>query len=343
MVRGDQIDVAVKDGAPQRLDLLAFADRRRALRHHPDRDSVLLVERKIVRAGLAGDVDALCSRLGDEPHARGARDVDDVQGTPGFLRQLERSADRTELGHDRPRVEVVAERDASLRNRPRREPRRQLRVLGVHCDGEPELCGTRHPRAECLVVRHHKVVDAGRTHERLEADDAAIGELVEAVYRPGHEPSPEGEVDDRSLVCGGKLEVEGRAVDRRRARIQRHVDERRRPSRCQRAGRVGKSLPVAAAGIVAMHVRVDNPGEDVETGRVDRLRGRPAQLGLDCRDEAVHDADIAHTGPRRRDDRSTANNEIEPAQGRSIPWRSVRSAMHGNTPIVRAAGHGSWH
>ena len=265
--------------APQRLDLLALADRRRALRRHPDRDRVLLVEREVVRARLAGDVDAPRSRLGDEPHAGGARDVDDVQRAPRLLRQLERAPDRAELGDDRPRVEVVAEREAPLGDRLRGEPRRQLRVLRMHCDGKPEPGGARHPGVQRLVVRHHEVVDAGRAHERLEADDAALGELVEAVDRPGHEPAPEGEVDDRRLARGGELEVEGGAVDRRRARVQRHVDERRRPSCRERAGRVGESLPVGPPRLVAVHVRVDNAGEDVQPGRVDRLGGIPSSSG----------------------------------------------------------------
>jgi hypothetical protein len=63
------------------------------------------VRTRVVRAGFASDAHAaLAVGFGDEPRARGAADVDDVQGAAGFAGEVDGDADGFELDVDRARA-----------------------------------------------------------------------------------------------------------------------------------------------------------------------------------------------------------------------------------------------
>ena len=76
----------------------------------------------------------------------------------------------------------------------------------------------RHALVERHVVGVGELVDAAVGHERLEADHAALGELLEPVEVAGHQAAPEAVVDARDGPRGLQLGVEGGAVDRPAAR-----------------------------------------------------------------------------------------------------------------------------
>ena len=63
--------------------------------------------------------------------------------------------------------------------------------------GSPSRAARSMPVEERLVVGLLEVVDARVAHERLEADHATVGELVEPVEVAGDEAAPEAEVDER--------------------------------------------------------------------------------------------------------------------------------------------------
>ena len=71
-----------------------------------------------------------------------------------------------------------------------------------------------------------------------------------------------------------------------------------------------------------MDVGVDDAGEDVQPGGVDRLAGAALEVGPDRGDQAVDDADIAALGSVRGDHGAAANQEIEPAQPHAPVYRS---------------------
>ena len=71
------------------------------------------------------------------------------------------------------------------------------RPLGVDGDRQAERGGALHAGLEHLVVDGREVLDPAVAHEGLEADDAALGQLVEPVEVARHEPAPEREVDHR--------------------------------------------------------------------------------------------------------------------------------------------------
>ena len=58
------------------------------------------------------------------------------------------------------------------------------------------------PAASASSSAAGKSVDPAVAHERLEADDAALGELVEAVEVAGDDAAPQREVDDRGRARG---------------------------------------------------------------------------------------------------------------------------------------------
>ena len=124
-------------------------------------------------------------------------------------------------------------------------------------------------------------------HERLEADHAALGELLEVVEVAGHEPAPEAEVDAARRARRRELGVERR---RRRSSAACEFSGMSKnavnppAASAARAGR--EALPVRAARLVEVHVRVEAAGEDVQPGRVDLL-ARRRQLRLDRGDRAV--------------------------------------------------------
>ena len=229
-----------------------------------------------MRAGLARRVDAAGARGGDERDAAAGRHVHDVQRAARLLREGERAADRLQLGDDRPRGEVVAHRRAPLGDGPAGERGRDRVALGVHRDRQPEPRGARHPLEQRQVVGGRELLDAARRHEGLEADDAARGQLVEPVEVARHEPAPQRDVDVRAPRRRRDLGVERGAVDGRRDRVERHVDRARRAAGGERRGAGVEALPVRAARVVEVDVRVDGAGQREQPARVDLLAPRPA-------------------------------------------------------------------
>ena len=87
-------------------------------------------EEQVVRARLAGHVDAALARRGDERHAAAAGHVDDVQRAAGVLGERDRAPDRLELGDHGPRLEPVARARAARARRSARRSRRARRRAG---------------------------------------------------------------------------------------------------------------------------------------------------------------------------------------------------------------------
>ena len=264
VVGGHQRDPPARELLPQRVAVRRGAQRRGALGERAEALEVVLGQREVVRACLARHVGAAPARVGDRRHPGARGDVHHVQRAAGRVGERDRALDRRELRLRRargdPGAPVLAVHRAQLGG-----------ALGVHEHGQPERGGALHAGGELVVVHGVEVVDAGVAHERLEARHAALGELVHPLQRAGHEPAPEREVDLRRGPRGRQLGVEGRAVDGRRVRVERHLDARRRAAGRER-GRAGlPALPVGAAGLVEVHVRVERAGQDVQPARVELL------------------------------------------------------------------------
>ena len=279
-------------------------------------------------ARLAGDVEPGRPRLGAEPHAARARDVHDVQRAAGRSRQLERARDRPALGLDRARVEERPHVAAPGRPRLRGQRGHELRVLGVHGDGEAEPRGAFHRPRQRELVGHREVVDPARAHERLEADHAALGELVETIDVTGHDPTPEREVDRGAPARSSNLRVERRAVDRGRAAVERHVDQARRAARGERERAALEPLPVRPSRVVEVNVRVDRSRQHEQASCLDAAAAT-GQLGRDLGDHAIGDADLAELG--------AGDHEVEGHRSASRSWTILTTSARA---VARSAPAG---
>ena len=181
------------------------------------------------------------------------------------------------------------------------------RALGVHGDGEAERGGALHAGAELVVVDGVEVVDPRVAHERLEADHAAGGELVDAVERAGHEPAPEREVD-----LGA-------------ARAAASLASKAAPSTVGGWALSGISTQAVAPPAASAAVPVAQPSQSARPGslkctwasiapgstcspRASTSSPAPSELGRDRGDHAVLDRDVGRSvaagAPRSRRGRS---------------------------------------
>ena len=236
----------------------------------------------------------------------------DVQRAAGVGGQRDRAGDRLDLRDHGPGGEVVTDARAARRDRLAGQGCRERVVLGMHEHRQAKGRRGLHAPPERGIVGRLKVVDAAAAHEGLEADHTPGGELGQPIDIARHEAAPEGEVGPCGAAGRGDLGIERRRVERGRGGVQGHVHEQRAAPRCERGGPGRKPLPVAAAGIVEVHVRIDDPGQDVAAGGVDRLRGVAGELGSHLRDPAVGDRHVGMPQPVDGHDRSATKDEVPP-------------------------------
>src|SRR4029453_19436381 len=102
--------------------------------------------------------------------------------------------------------------------------------------------------------------------------------------------APKADVDVDLALGGLALDLEGGHVDGRRDRVERHVEDGGDPAGGGGPGGRGEALPLGPAGLVDVHVGVDQAGQqDLVVGQGDgplpgqarrqRLDGRPPAVG----------------------------------------------------------------
>ena len=106
MIGRDHVDGAVGERRPQRLLVARLAHRR----IDPDDAAEVVIvvgrQQQIMRAGLAGDVDAARLGFAQRPQFLGRRDVQDVDARAGPFGEDRGAADRFDGDHRRPRREM---------------------------------------------------------------------------------------------------------------------------------------------------------------------------------------------------------------------------------------------
>jgi hypothetical protein len=105
-----------------------------------------------------------------------------------------------------------------------------------------------------------ELVDARVQQETLEAEDTRLVQCGQLRQVSRHGTTPEADVGVGAAERGGTLEVQRRHVHGRRHAVERHVDDRRDPASRGGTGGGRETLPLAAAGVVDVHVRVDEAG-----------------------------------------------------------------------------------
>ena len=150
-----------------------------------------------------------------------------------------------------------------------------VRVLGVHDEESAEPGDLGHRGGELVLVQLGELVHAGGREEALEAVDACVVQRLEVLHVVGQGPAPEADVDVR--LAAGDVLLGAQVVHRRRGRqgVEGHVDEGGDAAGGRGAGGGPEALPLGAARVVHVDVRVDQAGQqgvvaevlDAGTGR----------------------------------------------------------------------------
>ena len=186
-------------------------------------------------------------------------------------------------------------------------------IFGVHDHHGVEAGQHGHVLLHLIGVEMRELVDAGVQQEALEAEHAIVVQTAQIVGVAGNRAAPETDVDVRLARCGRALGVECFDVDRRRNRVQRHVDQRGDPARRRCAGSGVEPLPLGATRLVDVHMRIDQAGNhDLLVGEFDDLRaGEATAQRLDRDDATVADTDLAGDDSRRRQRAFAADHQVE--------------------------------
>ena len=145
--------------------------------------------------------------------------------------------------------------------------------------GSPSAAARSMPAAEGLVVGRRELVDAARAHEGLEADHAALGELVHALERARHQPAPQREVDAGGAAGRGHLGVEGGGVEGRRMALSGMSTQQVAPPAASAGCRSSKPSQSARPGSLRCTWASTTPGQHLAARGRRSPGGRPRAPG----------------------------------------------------------------
>ena len=261
-----------------------------------------------MRTGLDGDLDALLLGGADGGQGLGGGQVEDVHPGAGLSRGGEDLLDGGVLSRTRPGGQEGGVLVGDVLGRLSQD----AGVLGVDDEDGVELGELGEDLLDALVAEVAVLVDARVRGEALEPEDALVpqGRHLVDVARDG--AAPEADVD-RELALGGLL-LGIEVVDRRRgrARVQRHVEDGGDASGQARPGGALVALPGRAAGLVDVHVGIDEPRhEDLVVGHDDLLPGLHGGAVLEQGGDAlVIDDDDGRSDPVGEDRALGADDEL---------------------------------
>ena len=150
----------------------------------------------------------------------------------------------------------------------------RARHFGVREERRAEPRENRHGAVELRATDVSELRDARRHQKRLEAEDALAPQRRELRVVPGYDPAPEADVDVAFPVCRLALPGERRNGGRRGHAVQRHVDERGDASGRRRARPGLEAFPLCPAGLVQVHVRIDEARHEDAAAGIDQPRVR---------------------------------------------------------------------
>ena len=209
--------------------------------------------RRAVRSiGTASELDR-CSRCTDAPVCRAAS----IRCAIAMFSDAARPR-REEVGV----VPPVRRRGALDRGRVLRVDDHLRPVGGQHAQVLLELLGR----------QRRELLHAGVGHEALEPEDAGVVQPAQVADVARDRAAPEADVDVRGVPRGLPLDLQPVDGGGRRDAVERHVEDRRDAARRRGAGGGREALPLGAAGLVDVHVAVDEAGQQhLVVGQVDGL------------------------------------------------------------------------
>src|SRR5207244_304200 len=113
---------------------------------------------------------------------------------------------------------------------------------------------------EILIANRGKLGYSAVAQKRFHADGASLAQLAQGARIHVDETAPEREVNDGCAFGRSPLQIERGTVEDRRYRVERHVEDRRRPAGRGRPAAARPALPIRSSGLVEVHVRVDDSG-----------------------------------------------------------------------------------
>ena len=308
MVGRNHIDSAVGQRRKQRLLVALLAHRRIDADDAAEAGIVVGRQKQVLRAGLAGDVDAARLGLAQRPQLFGRGDMQDVDAAAGPFGQDRGAAHRLDRHHRRPRGDMRERIDAARFAHPQLAADHDRIGLGMQ---RHALAGRRDhlERLQHRTGIRRRNRAEGVAHVELEAD-RGLGQFRRVRDGVLAEQRIEPEIDVGFLRCHLVLGREqfGRADRRDRVRHVEHGGDAAE-GRGRRAAR--KVLLVRIARIAEVHVHIDRAGQHVHALGVERLaRLRHRRVGTDRENQAVLDGDARLDDAVRRHHLAAADDEI---------------------------------
>jgi hypothetical protein len=214
-----------------------------------------------------------------------------------------------------------------------------VRILGVH----DELGVHRAQRLVQLVaVQRGELGHAGVGQEGLEAvhPGGVQGGQGAGVARDG--AAPESDVHVELTAGGVLLDRERVHVDGRRQAVQWHVHDGGDPTGRRGPGGGGEALPLGAAGLVDVHVGVDQAGQQRHVAQVDLLGGgRGGGVVLDGDDPARGDGDRGGALTLGEHGTPGAHHQIHHALSLTVRRRRTAPSREAGVRFPTGAGTGT--
>ena len=189
--------------------------------------------------------------------------------------------------------------------------------------GDAAAAGAHH-LFQVLVVLDHQIA-GGAAGEYLDAADAAaeleFGQFGNIRLRAA---DIQAHVAPGDLLRIALLPGQLFRIDDGREGV-RHIEHRRQPAQDGAPRSRGDGLHRGVAGIAQMHMRVDQAGQHVQAGGVDGFIGRGIGGCADGGDAAVANADIGGFHAPGQDTDAVADQQIEMAGHRRIPFMRSRA------------------
>jgi hypothetical protein len=192
-------------------------------------------------------------------------------------------------------------------------------ILRVHRDEMAGGRGRRERGRERARIEMRELRNAAWTQECFETDDAVDHQVGQRCLIRSDQAAPQCVVHDRRARGARFLRAQRGRVDRRRKRVERHVGERGYAAGRRAARRSPPALPLLAAGLVHMGVRVDDTREDVKPARFDLVEGLSVARLDDRVEDPAGDQDVRLVNAFLGDDTAAADRQV--CGGRSRPLR----------------------
>ena len=142
----------------------------------------------------------------------------------------------------------------------------------MHDQQSVERRDLRHRSIELAVVERWELIDSARQREALETVNALVLKGSQASEVRRDRAAPEADVHESLALGRHLLGRQGTDVDRRRDRVERHVDDCRDAPGGSRTGGRGKPLPGGPTRLVDVHVGVDETRhQHLVVGQLDDL------------------------------------------------------------------------